>query len=140
MTGAAVPDGVEGISLAPYWRGDADVERDTVYTAFGKVMRAVRGDRWKLIRYPQINRSQLFDLLDDPHELNDLAADESQEARVEQLMRELRAWQRRLGDRLPLTSAEPKPAEIDLTGRQRKPDRHQPAWIVEKYFDVEKKK
>ena len=29
-------------------------------------------------------------------------------------------------DKQPLTSANPKPAEIDLTGRKRTPDRHQP--------------
>jgi len=140
VAGAGVPDGVEGISLAPHWRGDAEVKRDMLYTAFGKVMRAVRGDRWKLIRYPKINRTQLFDLLDDPHELNDLSAAEEYEALAEQMMRELRAWQRRFGDRVALTSAEPEPAEIDLTGRRRQPDRHQPAWIVEKYFGAEKKK
>jgi arylsulfatase A-like enzyme len=33
---------------------------------------AIRDDRWKLIRYPQVNRTQLFDLQSDPQERNDL--------------------------------------------------------------------
>lgn len=134
VAGARLPDGVEGMSLAPCWRGDGGVERDSIYTAFGGVMRALRDDRWKLIRYPRINRSQLFDLRADPHELEDLAAEPEHAGRVEQMIVQLRAWQRRLGDRLPLTSDAPEPAAIDLTGRERKPDGHQPAWIVEKYF------
>ena len=49
-------------------------------------------------------------------------------------MRELVAWQQRTDDKQPLIVDEIEPAEIDLTGRKRTPDRHQPKWIVEKYF------
>jgi len=129
---ADAPRGVDGVSLAAAWRGEERQRRPSLFTAFGKVMRAVRDDRWKLIRYPKINRSQLFDLAADPHELNDLAA--SDPARVELLMERLRAWQEQTGDTAPLRSEDPQSGEVDLTGRERKPDRHQPDWIVEKYF------
>ena len=35
-------------------------------SGYKQVQRALRDDRWKLIRYPQINRTQLFDLQADP--------------------------------------------------------------------------
>ena len=46
----------------------------------------------------------------------------------------LETWQARTGDKTPHTSKNPKSKEIDLSGRKRKPDRHQPDWIIRKYF------
>lgn len=34
--------------------------------AYQAVQRAIRDDRWKLIRYPEVNVTQLFDLEADP--------------------------------------------------------------------------
>jgi arylsulfatase A-like enzyme len=84
--------------------------RPTLFTTYGSVQRAVRDGRWKLIRYPQINRTQLFDLESDPEELRDLSPDATQAERVERLMAALAGWQKDLGDALPLTSDNPKPA------------------------------
>jgi arylsulfatase A-like enzyme len=36
-------------------------------------MRSVRDRRWKLIVYPRIDHRQLFDLVEDPDEMRDLA-------------------------------------------------------------------
>ena len=47
--------------------------RDTLFLAYRDVQRAVRHGDWKLIRYPKVNVTQLFDLRDDPDELNNLA-------------------------------------------------------------------
>ena len=134
ITGTTPPEGVEGKSLAPIWQGRKQTVRDSIFTVFSTVMRAVREDRWKLIRYPHINRSQLFDLHRDPHELNDLAGDPGQADHLRRLTTLLQQWQREVGDGQTLTSARPRSQEIDLTGREREPDRHQPTWIVEKYF------
>jgi hypothetical protein len=46
----------------------------------------------------------------------------------------LEQWQKQTGDKQPLTSVEPKPEKIDLTGRKRQPDASQPEWILKKYF------
>ena len=137
LTGVGAPEQVEGKSLAGVWRGEKQKVRDSVYTAFAKVMRAVRDDRWKLIRYPQINKSQLFDLADDPYELRNLADDPMHADRAAEMMDLLARWQQRTGDQLPLTSDDPQAAEIDLTGHPREPDQHQPAWIVRKYFQMQ---
>ncbi len=134
LAGVDSPGPVDGRSLVPIMRGRETEVRDSVYTAFGDVIRAVRDPRWKLIRYPHINRTQLFDLESDPQEMNDLSADAGQAGRIESLMALLSQWQQQLDDPLPLTTRTPQAGEIDLTGHPRKPDRHQPAWIVEKYF------
>ena len=134
MAGIDVPANLDGKDLSPVWRGEASKVRDTVFLPFLKIMRAVRDERWKLIRYPQIDHAQLFDLAHDPGELHDLAADPQQAGRVAKMMDLIRSWQKQVGDNLPLSVAKPKPKEIDLTGRRRKPDGWQPEWIRKKYF------
>ncbi|QDV53433.1 sulfatase-like hydrolase/transferase [Gimesia fumaroli] len=137
LTHITVPPGVEGSDLAPIWRGKTDRVRDSLFTTYEDLMRAVRDDRWKLIRYPQINKTQLFDLKEDPHELQDLSQNPGQKERVQKMLAQLKDWQKKTDDKQPLTSDHPKPENIDLTGRKRKPDQHQPDWIVKKYFDSE---
>ena len=134
LTGVRSPEPVDGRSLVSIMRGQESEVRDSLFTAFGEVMRAVRDRRWKLIRYPHINRTQLFDLKSDPQEINDLADDATQAGRIESLMALLSKWQQQLDDPLLLTAETLQAAEIDLTDHPRTPDRHQPAWIVEKYF------
>jgi len=138
LTGLKAPFGVEGKDLRPIWEGRADGVRDSVFLSFSKIQRSVRDERWKLIRYPQINHTQLFDLKNDPDELNNLADEPSQAGRIKQMLQQLKVCQQNVGDNLPLTVANPKPKQIDMTGRQRKPDRWQPDWIVRKYFDTGK--
>ncbi|MHC4176642.1 MAG: sulfatase-like hydrolase/transferase [Planctomycetota bacterium] len=134
LTGVDVPAKVEGKSLRPIWQGKADRVRDSLFLSFRHLMRSVRDDRWKLIRYPQINHTQLFDLENDPDELNNLADDPAQAERVEKMTALLVQWQKKVDDKQPLASDKAKPKEIDMTGRPRKPDRWQPKWIRDKYF------
>lgn len=110
LVGSPIPAGLDGKSLAPVMKGKTDKVRDTLFNSYRDVQRAVRDDRWKLIRYPQINKSQLFDLKNDPHEIHDLASDPSQAKQIERLMALMADWQKQLGDTLPLTSANPKDA------------------------------
>lgn len=131
-----VPE-VEGQSLAPIWKGEKASVRDSVFLAYQNVMRSVRDDRWKIIRYPHINKTQLFDLQNDPHELNDLYDEKVNKQRVAAMMLHLKELQNKYDDKLELTSKKPASADIDLSGRKRNPDRHQPEWIVRKYFRME---
>lgn len=74
LAGLNTPAEVEGLSLAPVMAGKQRSRREMIFTAYRNVQRAVRDDRWKLIVYPQLNRRQLFDLKNDPSEMNDLSA------------------------------------------------------------------
>ena len=134
LTGVTPPGGLDGFDLSPIWRGQQSHVRDSVFLPFQKIMRAVRDRRWKLIRYPQINYVQLFDLENDPHEMHNLAGDPQHAQQVKRLTALMKQWQAKAGDDQALTTDNPKPKEIDLTGRPRKSDRWQPKWIREKYF------
>ncbi|HTN76762.1 MAG TPA: sulfatase-like hydrolase/transferase [Pirellulaceae bacterium] len=120
LTDAKIPDGVEGVSLLPLLRGETAKGRDEIFAAYRDGQRMVRDKRYKLIRYPQINRSQLFDLQDDPEELNDLSAETTQAARVSGMLDRLAKLQTIYGDKLPLTSAKPEPAEVKLPLKGKK--------------------
>lgn len=135
--GVNVPAECDGRSLRPLLDGSGKYEaRSSLFTAYKDTIRAIRDERWKLIRYPQIDRTQLFDLESDPDEMNDLSTsdDVTLHAVRARLWSQLEAAQKEVGDSQVLVVANPKPAEIDLTGHPRKPDQWQPKWIVEKYF------
>ena len=136
LAGGPVPSPIDGRDLAPIWRGESDSVREALFLSFTDTMRAVRRGDWKLIVYPQVNHRQLFNLEQDPHEILNLADDPAQAKRIGGLTVLLEEWQEHLGDQQALSSENPGPLKVDLTGREREPDRHQPDWIVEKYFNT----
>ena len=125
---------LDGEDLSTIWNGTRDKLRDEVYLQYTKHQRSVREERWKLIRYPQINHTQLFDLENDPNEMTNLAESKEHKAHVDRLMTKLQTWQTNWGDKLPLTSKTPKPKAFDFTKAKRVPDRWQPKWIRDKYY------
>ncbi len=108
------PAGSEGKSLVPVMHGIKGKVRDSLFLAYAKVQRSVRDERWQLITYPQINRTQLFDLRNDPHEIKDLAADPAHARDVARLTALLRDWQKKVGDKQPLRSENPAPANFEF--------------------------
>jgi arylsulfatase A-like enzyme len=105
---------VEGTRRAGVLRGEREGVRDTVFLAYRDVQRAVRRGAWKLIRYPQVDKTQLFNLDNDPYEMNDLAGDARQAARVKELMGAMREQQELYGDRAPLTVENPRAEKVGL--------------------------
>lgn len=108
LAGAPVPAGLDGKSLLPVLRGRAPGVRETLFTAYRDVQRSVRDARWKLIRYPQVDVTQLFDLETDPHETRSLDADPAHRQRIERMLADLRRSQAELGDTAPLTVPNPR--------------------------------
>jgi arylsulfatase A-like enzyme len=114
------PKGSEGKSLVPIMKGDAKQVRDSAFTAYRQFGRAVRDERWHLIVYPHINKTQLFDLKSDPHETKDLAGDAKFAKEVERLTTKLKDWQKELGDAQPLKSEKPLPLEFEFPKEKKK--------------------
>lgn len=114
LAGLEPPADVDGLDLTPVIRGREPSVRDTVFLAYRDVQRAVRQGEWKLIRYPQVDVTQLFHVADDPHELRDLASDPHSARRVEVLLEALAEQQRLWGDTQPLRVPNPRPAAVDV--------------------------
>jgi arylsulfatase A-like enzyme len=102
LTGVERPTSVEGRSLMPVMTGKASRARETIFCAYRDVQRSLRDARWKLIRYPKANVTQLFDLQSDPAERMNLADHPEQRSRVETLLAKLTAQQKEYGDKVPL--------------------------------------
>jgi arylsulfatase A-like enzyme len=115
LAGQTGPAGSEGKSLVPVIKGNTPKSRDSIFTAYINVQRAVRDDRWKLIVYPQVNKTQLFDLQADPIEMKDLATDPAHVNEVKRLTALLQEWQRQTDDQQSLTAEKPQPLEFDFT-------------------------
>ena len=110
LTQVLGPKTNEGIDLSPSLRDPRKPARSSLTFAYQKVQRALRDERFKLIRYPQIDRTQLFDLANDPDEIHDLAALPEHAARVTAMTQTLAAELNQLDDPAPLTVATPRPA------------------------------
>jgi len=100
LAGAPIPGSVEGKSFLPVLRDPRAAARETLFFAYRDFQRAVRDERWKLIEYLVDGRrtSQLFDLKEDPLEINNLAADPARAGNLARLRERLLAWRRETGD------------------------------------------
>jgi arylsulfatase A-like enzyme len=121
LVGVTPPAGLDARSFAAVLSGKSDSAREAIFLAFMEFQRAVRQGDWKLIRYPQVNIDQLFNLRDDPYELHNLSQEQPERTRV--LSKLLRTLQKANDDTLPLTVKHPKdPAvtaqELREQGRQ----------------------
>jgi arylsulfatase A-like enzyme len=85
--------------------------RTEMIFAYRNLQRAIRNDRWKLIRYPQIDRTQLFDLQTDPQEITNLASAPEHADKVAALTKQLATALTAAGDATPLQVADPQPAD-----------------------------
>jgi len=96
LAGIDIPDSVEGRSLF----GPSAQAREGILTAYKPQQRAWTDGEWKIIWYPDLGRTQIFDLSNDPHETNDLVGEERGQAQRARLERGMRAAMHQLGDPL----------------------------------------
>jgi arylsulfatase A-like enzyme len=100
LAGLKAPSTVEGTSLVPILAGKKKSVRDSVFAAYKDVQRTVRTERWKLIRYPKADRTQLFDIQDDPEETVNLSGRAKYAGRVKEMTELMKGWQKKVGDPL----------------------------------------
>ena len=113
LCGVPGPATSEGMDLTPTLRDPARPARSTMFFAFRHVQRGYRDERWKLIRYPEIDRTQLFDLENDPAEITNLATKPEHAQRVSAMTGTLLAEMKKWDDNLTsLTVAHPQRAEF----------------------------
>jgi arylsulfatase A-like enzyme len=110
LSGIAGPKTSEGLDLSATLHDPAAPSRTSLMFAYQKVQRALRDERYKLIRYPIVNLTQLFDLSTDPHELTNLADQPAHRARVAEMSSRLAQEMAGYGDTAPLIVAQPKAA------------------------------
>ncbi len=75
---------------------------DAIYGAYLQVQRMIRKDGFKLLVYPEINKVRLYNLNEDPEEMNDLADLPENKEKIKSLFRDLMELQADLEDTLDL--------------------------------------
>jgi arylsulfatase A-like enzyme len=110
LCGVAGPATSEGRDLSATLRDHTVPARDQLVFAYRDLQRALSDGHYKLIRYPRVDQTQLFDLHRDPFETKNLAALPEHAARVATMTAALAAELKRLDDPSPFTVATPQPA------------------------------
>ena len=112
---------VDGVSIAPLLRGDKTPAHQELfwhyphYWSGGKVSpySVARIGDWKLIRFYESGREELYDLASDLSETNDLAAVNPEQRKA--LGARLDAWLKEVGAQMPVAKPKPVPVKIELS-------------------------
>ncbi len=103
--GVKKPDYLAFNSVLPFIRGERTASYyPAVYGGYRTHQRMIRKDGFKLIVYPNLGTSLLFDVNADPHELHDLSQDTSYRERKQALFDGLIDLQTELRDSLDLSA------------------------------------
>jgi len=135
LAGFPAPEGIDSRDLGPVMRGEKEAVHQSIFLPFQSRQRAIRDERWKLHIYPEIDHRLLFDLENDPHEMNDLAGDPQHAGKKAGMLALMEKSRKELGDPNPLTVKNPKPKKAVYDPSKRSMDVWQPKWIRDKYFD-----
>jgi arylsulfatase A-like enzyme len=106
LAGLEIPSSVDAPSIVPLINGEKDVVYDTVYGGYRHFQRMVRSQEYKLIYYPMIKRTQLFDMKADPLEMHDLSENPQYQQQIQTMMVQLEDWKRVVDDPLDLDAPE----------------------------------
>ena len=103
LASASKPTTTDFHSFMPLLRGETNRSKhDAIYGAYLQLQRCIVLDQWKLILYPAVGVSRLYDLKNDPLELNDVASDPANTERKKEMFQKLVRLQSELGDTLKL--------------------------------------
>jgi arylsulfatase A-like enzyme len=118
-TGVAPYNGIQGVDLSPWLRGDTDadparagivVESEPLQYAFGRPrrfkVRTLFDGRWRLTLSDDEAVCELYDLDTDPHEMRDLWNDAASRPRRDRMIAALAVEMIRLSDDSPLPTAQ----------------------------------
>jgi arylsulfatase A-like enzyme len=135
LCGLPEPEEADGTNLLPVIRSTRAEVRGSLYTAYRNTVRAVRNDNFKFIWYPQRNHMQLFDLKQDPAEIINLVSVPEYETTAKEMMKLMENWHQASADTMNLYPGRALRLEYNHTELQQTPDRHQPEYVLKKYFN-----
>lgn len=120
MLGLPVPEDLtlDGLDFSPLLRGEAVPWREVLFGEYDlhnnglAFMRMIRTSQWKLVRHYYANfLDELYQLREDPGEKRNLYGDPAYREVQEDLLRQLRKWQERVGD--PLLKGLPSVKDLE---------------------------
>ena len=134
LSGLSAPPEVDGKDISPILEGKSTEVRSSVFTAYRNSVRAIRQGDWKMIRYPDRDLTQLFNLTSDPLEIHNLAGTSEYKDKIKELTDLMKQEQLASNDTIPLTAKTILPSEYDPTKFKQVPDKSQPEYTLKRYF------
>ena len=105
IAGAKKPGFVDFNSFLDIAKGTTTKSKyGAIYGAYLDVQRAIRKDGYKLMVFPKIDKVLLFDLKNDPEEMNDIASKPENAAKVKSLFQDLMKLQAEMDDPLDISA------------------------------------
>jgi arylsulfatase A-like enzyme len=118
LAGADIPDTVQGIDQSAIFTGKGKKEREAVFLFNEKPRgghlpdwRGIRTKEW-IFAYHAKGDWVMYDLINDPYELNNLVDNPEYATKKEELRRKISAMKKKLGENLPLKGDYPPPIRI----------------------------
>jgi choline-sulfatase len=108
LAGVAKPEHVQFKSLFPVIAGQRSENYHAIYGGYLQLQRMVSEDGFKLILYPKIQKSLLYNLKNDPEEMKDLSDDLQYQSVMKKLFRTFLKLQKETGDKLDLCEVFPE--------------------------------
>ena len=102
LAGVEMPEQIQFKSVMPIIEGKRKCNYDAIYGAYRSVQRAVTQGDYKLILYPKIKKVLLFNLKQDPWEMNNLAENPENDPIIKKLFKAILELQKETGDSLDL--------------------------------------
>ena len=103
IAGIKKPDYVFFNSILPLAEGEQENSHyNAIYNGYRDLQRMIRTNGYKLIVYPKIEKVLLFNLEEDPDEMNDLSHEEAYRLKTKSMFKELMVLQRTMNDTLNL--------------------------------------
>jgi choline-sulfatase len=102
LAGVRKPKHIQFKSLLPLIRGRSESSYDAIYGGYINLQRMISADGYKMIYYPKIDKTLLYNLRTDPLEMNNIADDPANAHVIEKLRRKLKRLQKNVGDKLDL--------------------------------------
>ncbi|GBL24679.1 choline-sulfatase [Opitutia bacterium] len=121
LCGVTAPKDSQGSEFSAVLKDPTKPARPFLMFGYKSFQKALNDGRWKLIRYPHVDRTQLFDLQADPDETKDLAAQPEHAERIKTMLAKLGTEMKADGDNDPLTAAKIVPAEWKAPTKVPKP-------------------
>jgi arylsulfatase A-like enzyme len=103
LAGIKKPDHTVFNSLMPYILEGVDSAYPAIYSCYLDLQRMVRTDTHKLILYPKLNKTLLFDLKKDPNELKDVSGNPAYSQIKTELFLQLLELQKEYNDSLEIS-------------------------------------
>jgi len=102
LAGVDKPRHVRFKSLIPLIHGKVESSYDAIYGGYIDLQRMVSADGYKMIYYPKINKTLLYNLKEDPLEMKNIADDPANAGLIKRLKNRLKELQKEVGDTLDL--------------------------------------